>query len=216
MATRERHRDRGLRLARRIIWDLGRELRQARLAAGLSQAAVARAAQLPRSTLSRMERGLAPGLTISHGSIVAAVLGLDMSVKLYPADRPVRDIGQLRLLARFKGVVSTAWRWRYEVGLGLDGDLRGWDAVLIGPIRIAIEAETHIYDVQALLRRIELKLRDSNVDRVVLVIADTRHNRAALAAAADVFTTAFPCPRRRLLAALRAGTDPGASGYVLV
>lgn len=171
---------------------------------------------MPRSTLSEIERGLAPYVTFVHAAIVAAVLGLDLSVRLYPAGRAIRDAGQLRLLARFKPIVSAAWRWQYEVGLAIDGDLRAWDAVIVGPLRIAIELETHLYHVQALVRRVQLKLRDSNVERVILVMADTRHNRAVLAAAADVLGTFLPCPRRRLLAALRAGTDPGANGYVLV
>ena len=113
-------------------------------------------------------------------------------------------------------MVAASWRWSYEAGLAITGDARAWDALLIGPARIAVEAEIHIHDVQALLRRIALKLRDSNVDRVVLVIADTRHNRAVLAMAAEALDAALPCPRRRLLAALRQGIDPGASGYLLV
>ncbi|CAN5584892.1 hypothetical protein BH23CHL7_BH23CHL7_16310 [soil metagenome] len=216
MATLERHRDRGVRHARRLIVDLGRQFRDARLAAGLSQAAVARAARIPRSTLSLIERGLSPRLTLLHGAVIAAVLGLEFSVKLYPAGMPVRDVGHLRLLARFRRVVSSSWRWLHEIGVAIDGDPRAWDALLVGPVRIAIEAETHIHDVQALLRRISLKLRDSNVDWVVLVVADTRHNRAALAMASEEFASAFPCPRRKLMLALREGTDPRASGVLLV
>lgn len=199
-----------------MIADVGRQLRDARLGAGLSQAAVARAARIPRSTLSMIERGLTPRLTLLHATVIAAVLGLELSLKLYPAGRPVRDVGQIRLLARSRALVAGAWRWQYEVGVAVEGDLRGWDAQLIGPVRIAVEAETHLHDVQALLRRIALKVRDSNVDRVVLLIADTRHNRAVLAMAADAFGAALPCPRRRLLAALREGRDPGANGFILV
>jgi transcriptional regulator with XRE-family HTH domain len=205
-----------MRAARRMIVDIGRQFRDARLAAGLSQAAVARAARIPRSTLSLIERGMAPRLTLLHGAVIASVLGLDVSIKLYPAGRPVRDAGHLRLLRRFRGQVARSWRWRYEVGTSISGDQRGWDALLVGPVRIAIEAETHLHDVQALLRRVELKWRDSNVDRVVIVIAATRHNRAVLEMAAEAIDEMLPCPRRKLAAALREGTDPGSNGYLLV
>ena len=49
------------------------------------------------------------------------------------------------------------------------------------------EAETVLDDVQALERRLALKVRDGGVDGVILVIADTARNRRALAAAPGSF-----------------------------
>ena len=43
-----------------------------------------------------------------------------------------------------------------------------------------VEAETRLDDLQALERRVRLKQRDLGVRRVILLVADTRHNRAVL------------------------------------
>ena len=55
-------------------------------------------------------------------------------------------------------------------------------------------------------RRVMVKLRDDGVVRhVFLVIADTRANRLALAAARAVLSTDFPLDTRQVLASLAAG-----------
>jgi transcriptional regulator with XRE-family HTH domain len=117
MANRDLPRDRGTRKARRILADLGRDLRDARVSAGLSQAFVARSAGIARSTLSLIERNLAADLTLLHPGAIAAVLGLELSVKLYPAGAAVRDIGQIRLMARFRKLVGEGFGWIYERGM---------------------------------------------------------------------------------------------------
>jgi hypothetical protein len=145
------------------------------------------------------------------------VLGLELSVKHYPAGRAIRDIGQLRLMERFRKLVGDGFEWAHERGMAVTDDQRGFDAFLrIGALRIGVEAETRVYDVQTLLRRIALKKRDSLADRIVLVLADTRHNREAVALAKAEFGAAFPCSRAELLAALREGRDPGSDGVLLV
>lgn len=57
MSSRERRADRGHRIAGEICRDIGRELREARIAAGLSQARVGRVAGHSQSAVSRIERG---------------------------------------------------------------------------------------------------------------------------------------------------------------
>jgi transcriptional regulator with XRE-family HTH domain len=131
MATRDRPADRGRRRAREALVRLGPEVRNTRNAAGLSQREVARAAGIVHSRLGRFERGRgAPALTVI-GAIMA-VVGLDLSVKAYPAGDPIRDRPQLALLDRLRVQVHRALRWRTEVVLPLAGDLRGWDAVVTG------------------------------------------------------------------------------------
>ena len=101
--------------------------------------------------------------------------------------------------------------------VGGQGDLRAWDAVLVrGTVRIGIEAETRLGDVQALLRRIELKCRDSGIERVIIVAADTRANRAAVAAAAALLGPSFSVSPSAAWAALREGRDPGGNAVLLV
>jgi hypothetical protein len=45
--------------------------------------------------------------------------------------------------------------------------------------QIGIDIETRLYDVPALRRRPELKFRDSDVDRVILVVAGHRESGVA-------------------------------------
>ena len=61
-----------------------------------------------------------------------------------------------------------------------------------------------------------LKLRDSGLEHVLVVIADTRRNRDAVAAAASTILADFPVPQRRAMAALAAGEHPGGSALVLL
>ena len=81
---------------------------------------------------------------------------------------------------------------------------------------IGVEAETRLADIQRLERRIALKQRDSHVERVIVVVADTRWNRDALRTASSALALAFPVPRSRIIAALATGQDPGGSGVVVL
>lgn len=208
--------DRGRRDAAIHLQELGRELREARVAAGLSQAAVARAAGISHASLSRIERGVAPSLPLTRLDVLAAVLGNRLSVRLYPAGLPLRDAGQLRLLERLRTNLSPALAWRTEVPIPIPGDFRAWDASLGGSSWTAfVDAETRIRDVQALERRTALKRRDTGTDRVILLIADTRANRAVLRSLGGPLVDGA-LPGSVILAALRAGRDPGGSGVILL
>jgi predicted metalloenzyme YecM len=79
--------------------------------------------------------------------------------------------------------------------------------------RLAVEAETVLTDIQALERRLTLKLRDGEVDHVLLLVADTPRNRRARAAA-PASLTALTANSRHVLAALRRGRNPGASALI--
>jgi len=71
--------------------------------------------------------------------------------------------------------------------------------------------------VQALQRRVALKRRDDpNITGVVLLLADTRHNRDLLREHGEALRTDFPVDGSRFLAALAAGRIPGGSGVVLL
>jgi hypothetical protein len=81
---------------------------------------------------------------------------------------------------------------------------------------IGIEAEMRLDDLQALERRIALKRRDSGIDIVILLIADTLGNRRRLADHRDVLRSSFPLDTRAVLAALGSGRPPAASGIVVL
>jgi hypothetical protein len=96
------------------------------------------------------------------------------------------------------------------------GDLRAWDVQLDGPGSIGIDAETRLTDIQALQRRVEAKWRDSGVDRVVLLVASTRHNRRVLREHREALRSTFPADTPEIVAALRQGRLPGSNGIVVL
>jgi transcriptional regulator with XRE-family HTH domain len=195
-----------MRLARRALAATGEELHEARLRAGLTQQTVAAAVGISHAEVSRIERGLARRVPYETLAVIAAVLGLDIPLRTFPAGEPIRDAAQLGLLGRFRVRLPASVRWRTEVPLRIAGDLRAWDAVIEGRgWRVPVEAETRIRDVQALLRRIALKQRDDGSEVVILLVADTRHNRHVLRLAGPDLVAAFPTPGRAALASLSNG-----------
>ncbi len=142
---------------------------------------------------------------------------MDLSVRAYPAGPPIADRAHLALLTRFRARIHPAWRIRFEAALPEAGDPRAWDALLtMAGCRVAVEAETRLRDIQALLRRTALKQRDSGIERVVLLVAATRGNRTTVREFRPLVREQLPLDSRSMLAALAAGADPGASGIVLL
>jgi transcriptional regulator with XRE-family HTH domain len=205
MGTRSSAVSVGADRARRIAAELTTELRRARIDRGLSQADVGRAVGLSGQQVSRIERGLAPDVSITGLCRLLAVVGLEVSARAYPTGEPIRDRAHVALLGRFRQQLHRSLRWRTEVPLPIAGDLRAWDGHVSGAgWRIGVEAETRPTDLQALERRLALKLRDGCVDAVILVLANPRHNRALVQAHRDELVERFPVPGRRALDALDA------------
>lgn len=217
MGSRERAVDVGAASARTILARLASEIRAARLQAGLSQLSVADEIGLSRSQFSRIERGLTPDLTIDRAVRVFAVLGQALHVQTYPAGDPIRDAAQLALLERLRVCLHRSFRWLTEVPLPIPGDLRAWDATACNAsVRIGVEGETRLRDLQAVERRVALKERDGGMDRVILLVADTRYNRDVVRAHAGALSGRFPTPGPRALELLRAGADPGGNALILL
>jgi transcriptional regulator with XRE-family HTH domain len=211
--------DRGTQLARRHVREIADEFRERRLALGESQGHVADACQMSRVHYGQIENGQVPKLTILEVDRIASVLGLAPSIRLYPAGPAVRDAGQLLRLQAFLDHVRPPLSYRIEVPLPSRDDRtdqRAWDAVLYGGGgRTAIELEMRLRDIQALVRRVDLKRRDDPMDSFLLLVADTRANRRILAEFAGMFVD---LPRLRpsaVRAALQSGSHPG-TGIVLV
>jgi transcriptional regulator with XRE-family HTH domain len=216
VAVSDRIRERSRRRARRQLQDLGTELRDVRVAAGLSQAHVARAAGLTQTRVSRIERGQGMAARLDELVAQGAALGLRISTRAYPDGSPARDAGQLRLLARFRARIGPQFSWRTEVPIGGYGDLRAWDARLDGPISGGIDAETRLHDLQAVQRRIETKWRDSGVERIVLLVARSRHNTAMLRLHREALASTLPADTREIMLALQAGRIPRRNGLVVI
>ena len=81
---------------------------------------------------------------------------------------------------------------------------------------LGVEAETRPRDLQALERRISLKMRDAGIDHVVLLLLDSVHNRRLLRDHGDVLAERFPMRGPRALEFLGAGVEPGGSSIVLL
>ncbi len=108
--------------------------------------------------------------------------------------------------------------WHYEVPVPVPDDQRSWDAVLdIGPGRVSFEAETHFADLQALQRKVMLKRRDDpSITAVVLVVANTRHNRSVLLEHGEALRADYPLDLPSLVRTLGAGRLPPANALVVV
>ena len=203
-------------MGRRQRLRAGEELRRARLGAGLSQRVLGRVIGLSHSAVGRLERGELQRVTVERMAIAAAALGLDLRIGLFPSGSPVRDAGHLALIERLHKRVSPSLRWRTEVPVPLPGDLRSADVVIDGPsVDELVEAETRLDDLQALERRVRIKQRDLRIGRVILLIADTRHNRSVVTGHPEL-AERFPITTRACLAALRPGRDPGGDSIVLL
>lgn len=196
---------------------MGEELRGARLSSGLSQLSAGAAADMSHAQFGRIERGELRELTVDQLSRACAAVGLRLAVRAYPDGDPVRDAGQLAVLERFRLLLPAGTGWRTEVPLPIPGDRRAWDAIAkLGDVRLGVEAETRLRDVQALTRRLALKMRDGGFERVLLVVSDTRSNRRVLDLHREALRSLLPLDGRDILRALRGGHLPGASGILLI
>jgi transcriptional regulator with XRE-family HTH domain len=217
VTTRERASDRGRRRGERLLEGLLREARDARVARNLSQRAVGNALGLSNSRISIIESGGYSDIPFVVLSQLLAVVGLDLSARAYPAGGGIRDAGQLKLLERLRVRVANSFTWRTEVAMPIPGDLRAWDAALMGrALRIGVDAETRLRDIQAVDRRVMLKLRDSAFDRAILLVAATRNNRLAMREAGASLRENYPVPARIALKALSAGHDPGGNSLIML
>ncbi len=215
MVSVERRRDRGRRLARRFLQLIGEELREARLRAGLTQRQLGAAVGISHTGVSRIELGRAPHVSYETLAVMATVLGLDLPLRVYPSGEPIRDAGQVPLLGRLRSRLPPALTWRTEVPLRIPGDRRAWDGVIGGgDWEVPIDAESRLHDVQAWSRREALKRRDDNRDVVILLVADTRHNRHVLRLVAADLASQYPVRGADALASLAAGERPAGSAIV--
>jgi transcriptional regulator with XRE-family HTH domain len=217
MGSRERPVDVGAAHGRELTATVLRELHLGRLDRNLSGAVVANAAGISGAHYSRIERGLVRAITIEQASTLLAAVGLGLSVRVVPGGQPVRDAAHAALLDRLRANLHRSIRVLAEVPFPQSGDRRAWDLVTIGHSwRHAFEAETRPRDLQALERRLALKLRDGGVEAASLLLLDSRHNRAFVRDHATSLRERFPIPGGRALELLRVGADPGAGSVILL
>jgi len=216
VATRETRRQRGRRRGQELVRGLVAELRTERQVANVSQRAIARELDWHQSELNRLERFDFDNVPLVRLAEIAAVLGLELSVRLHRVGDPVRDAASQGLIGRFLSNVGAGYRITREALLPTSGQ-RSWDILLrVGPVLLGVEAVTRVRDVQALVRHIRLRERDGGVDRVLLVLSDSAHNRAMREQVIEALGRDFLTSRREILAALRGGRPVPGSGVLLL
>lgn len=222
MATRETALRRGTERGRTLVAHLCREAETARLEHGTSYSAIGRAMQIGGGEVARICRGQSPNVSLVRIAQLFAVLGLDLSARGFPVGPRVRDAGQLRLLERLRRELPPDVTWRIEVpvvevpGAG-PGDLRAWDAAIDGPgWSVRVDAETHLGDVQAVIRRTLIKQRDSSAGCVLLLLAESSHHRRLVESFGAELAAQFLISPRRSLAALRAGRAPEGNAILVL
>ncbi len=169
------------------------------------------------SQLARVELARNARPTLDQVCRAARAVGLRPWLKLYPDEAPIRDAPQLKLLARFEALLPPSLRLRREVPLPVAGDLRAWDGRISDGKRTgSVEAESKLDDVQAVSRRIELKVRDDpGAGVVILLLNRTAHNRRILASHREALRVQFPLDGAAIARDLRSGRVPAASGIIL-
>ena len=138
----------------------GRELRIARVAAGLTQGQLAHLANVSQPEASNAERGTI-GVSLSARCRLAAACGHELGWRLYPVSTVrLRDSGQLGIAQTISAAADTGWSVRMEVPIG-SNDLRAADLVLTNDRQtLHIEIERAIVDLQAQLRAAQLKRQE--------------------------------------------------------
>lgn len=217
MGMRETRRERGRRSGEDTVRRVVSELRNTRQAAGVSQRAVGQLVGCSQSEINRIERREYLSVSLPRLCEIAAVLGLEVSVGLHPAGEPIRDKGHQALLARFAGMVSPAWVLRREVPFPMRGDDRTWDAVLrLDQARVGVEAETRVRDVQALVRKVRGRERDSGADHIIVLLSDTAHNRRLVGQLREALGDRYATAAGAVLNELRSGLPISGSAVITI
>jgi transcriptional regulator with XRE-family HTH domain len=217
MATHEKPAGRGRRRATRQRVAIGRDLHDGRVDRALALADVGAAVDLSATQVSRIERGLVPGVSLETLTVIAEVVGLELSARTYAGAGPLRDRAQLRLLEAFRARLHSTVGWATEVPLPIPGDQRAWDGLVsVAGRRYGVEAETAPRDAQALVRRLQLKVRDGGVDGVILVVSTSRAAVDFAAGAKPALAPMLPIPGSRALELLGVGVDPGGSSLISI
>jgi len=218
---RARTADTGRGRARYLATAFGRELRIARVTAGLSQARLASLAGTSQTEVSKAERGLLD-VSLEARCRLAAACGHELGWRLYPvATVRLRDSGQMVLAQAIVSAAHPSWRPRLEVPVA-PGDPRAADLILTGATEIIhIEIERALVDFQAQLRSAQVKRQllaagEERPIRLVIAVPATRKSRERLAPFAQLIRQTLPIPSWRIASALRNGESVGGDGILFV
>jgi transcriptional regulator with XRE-family HTH domain len=217
MPSRENPIHEAIRRAAWVRMQIGRELRIARISAGMTQRQVGHAIGRSASRISRIEAAKVSNISVLEWSKIAAAAGLKLHVTTYPTGRRPLDAPQLALLGDLNGRLHASWRRQLEATIPLPGDLRAVDELIrTDACSCAVEAFTRLADLQRQVRSSRTKQRDIGADRLILLVRASRANRRMLHEAEPFLQDGFPIGTRAALHALAAGKDPGGDCLILL
>ncbi len=191
--------------------------------AGVSLAALARAAGVPNAYVWRIFNG-DERPSIETYARLAAVLGADLTARCYPTTGPtIRDRHQARIAEALLGLAAGRWHPLTEVGVRRP--VRGWIDLVLHEARERIVVAT---EIESELKRLEQQVRwsvakaealpswpgwsalgDPEISRL-LVVRWTRRTRGVAAEFPRQLAAAFPAHPADALAALTGDTPwPG-------
>ncbi len=149
--------------------------------------------------------------------MIAAAVGMKVSLNLFPAGRRPLDSSQLALLNSFNARIGPQWRRELEKVMPIEGDLRAVDEVIsTDACSCAVEAITRLADWQGQLRPARAKQRDLGATRLILLVLGSRANRRMLHEIGPIARHEFPIGTREALRTLAVGEDPGADCLILL
>jgi transcriptional regulator with XRE-family HTH domain len=209
--------DRSLeRLTRRVLSGYGADVRRLREDAGITRSALANAAGIDASFLGDIEAGTAnPSIRVC--TRIALALGADLPLRLYPTTGPtIRDRHQSAIAEVLLGTPHS--RWTPYVEIAVRHPSRGWIDLGMHDPRAGVFVAT---EIQSELRRLEQQLRWSEAKATalpswegwerlegtreisrLLIVRDTRSNRAIAEQHRRLVRLAYPADGRDALAAL--------------
>jgi transcriptional regulator with XRE-family HTH domain len=211
----------GLRRARYLATAFGRELRIARMSAGLTQMQMAKLAGTSQQQVSLVERAIGD-VSLTIRCRLAAACGHELGWRLYPvATVRLRDSGQLGLAEVIVGAAHPSWKASLEVPIS-PGDPRAADLLLVGPTEVIhIEIERALVDFQAQLRSAQLKrdaliAREEKPIRLVIAVPDRQTTAVRLAPFAQLVRRTMPATSRGIWRAIRSGQPLLSDGILFV
>lgn len=195
--------------------NIGAQIRELRVEAGITQRDLAAAVGIHPSHLSRIERGLAQA-SLDTLVAIGACLGADLGVRLFPGSGPrLRDRFQAPIIEALIRILHPRWLRIPELAVP---KARGFVDLALGrsdDAGVACEAHSEVRALEEILRRLrekalavaELGVVGSEVS-TLLVLRSTVRTRATARLFEATLNAAFPGRVADAMAALRDADVP--------